>query len=192
MQHTGELPPYLMARERDPHPLVLVGVSMLLMGIAVALLLFGARLDTANALVGHPTSFSAPEPAKEPVKAASQPSELVTEVRSISGSRDDAALRGRQAVLIDVKVQAVPGDYTFWVGPDQQTMVPVVLRGELKGRQAETQTKVRPGDVVRVFGVLRQTAGSSVFAEDHLLDAQETDEILKRYLFVEASRVDLE
>ncbi len=185
-KHSERLPPELAARERDPHPLTLVLVALALIATSVGLLLFSERVDTAKALINSPASFY------EPPNQSSNGPKVVTDVRTILESRNPVDLRERQAALLDVQVQSVPGDFTFWIGSDERHKVPVVLLGELAGRQGELRTQIRPGQRIRVFGVLRLVKGAVIFDQDELLSPEERARVLQSSLYVEALRVEIE
>jgi hypothetical protein len=65
-----------------------------------------------------------------------------------------ANLLGRNVAIWGVPVERVTGDWLFGIGDDADDAVPVVLLGEQTGRQPESRTDVRVGDVGAVFGTV--------------------------------------
>ncbi len=103
------------------------------------------------------------------------------------GARVDVA--GRQVTIRGAGVQGVVGDYTFWIGRDEDNRIPVVLVGEMTGRQPHGETVVRNGDVVTIFGMIRATERGRVFDQDPLLDDEQRSELAATDIYIAASQV---
>lgn len=96
---------------------------------------------------------------------------------------------GRQVTIRGAAVQSVVGDYTFWISRDDNNRTPVVLLGEMTGRQPHGQTVVRNGDVVTIFGVIRATGQGRVFDQDPLLDEEQRSKLAVTDTYIAASQV---
>lgn len=66
-----------------------------------------------------------------------------------------APLIGRRVALGDMKVQTVTGPRTFWVGPDSERQLFVVLDSSAVTDSAQRAMNVEPGQTVSVTGVVR-------------------------------------
>lgn len=64
-------------------------------------------------------------------------------------------LVGRRVALADARVQTVTGARTFWVGPDPERQLFVVLDSSAVVDSAGRAMDVEPGQTVSVMGVLR-------------------------------------
>lgn len=64
-------------------------------------------------------------------------------------------LIGRRVALADMRVQTVTGARTFWVGPDPERQLFVVLDSSAVVDPAQQTVNVEPGQTVSVTGVLR-------------------------------------
>lgn len=143
----------------------------------VVLLFVGARSVTgAGRVIGAPGMFRGAQP--------------ITSVTTIVREPARENLIGREVILDDVPVLGVPGDYTFWVGTGEEA-VPVVLRGELTGRQRERETEIREGQRVRIFGTLRQMRSVAAIDDFEILSAEAARAIAKSEVYVSATRVDV-
>ncbi|HSN98561.1 MAG TPA: hypothetical protein VLS89_09685, partial [Candidatus Nanopelagicales bacterium] len=130
------------------------------------------RQDPGNRVVGRPAEFgSRPEepaearpfieldidvdgPPERPQVQAAQP---ILSLEAIAQAERPDDLRGRTVILDGVRVLRVVGNYTFWVGGEGDApSLPVLLRGELMGRQPEGRVEVRAGQQVRILGTLRR------------------------------------
>lgn len=96
---------------------------------------------------------------------------------------------GRQVTIRGAGVQSVVGDYTFWIRREGNNRTPVVLVGEMTGRQPHGETVVRNGDVVTIFGVVRATGQGRVFERDPLLDDEQRSELAATDTYIAASQV---
>lgn len=64
-------------------------------------------------------------------------------------------LVGRRVALADARVQTVTGARTFWIGPDPERQLFVVLDSSAVVDSAGRAMDVEPGQTVSVMGVLR-------------------------------------
>lgn len=136
-----------------PHPLprwVLLLIAVVLLAAVVAMMVGERSLSATRGVVGEPGMF----PHLEAIFSLD---EIVSE--NVKGN-----LRGRQVVLTDVAVHDVLGDLAFLIGQDGNT-VPVVLFGELTGRQSPEAVALRAGQQVRIYGIVRK-----VIDPEHLQD----------------------
>jgi hypothetical protein len=179
-------------RERDPHPAWLIFTAILLIAAAASLLLFAQHLDRSNEIIGSPASFSTPEqrPASgQPQSRAGSIPTLITSLDVFWSTPDQLSLRGVQVALRNARVISVVGDYTFWIGNSADHRVPVVLKGELTGRQSEKQVQVRAGQVIRVFGIVRLLGGAQEIDESWAIDARDRRALDASPVFISADRV---
>ena len=114
--------------------------------LALVLVALGVRnaLDRDDETVGNAVPAAA--------AAATAP---FTDVASITGAADRAALDGRIVQLSKVPVQSVPGDELFWVGADstQRVLVAIDPAPGTAGDE-ESPEAVKQGQIVNVAGVL--------------------------------------
>jgi hypothetical protein len=90
--------------------------------------------------------------------------------------------------LVDVPVQQVVGDYTFWIGPAPDRRVPVVLHGERMGRQPERRVEIRDGQRVDVFGMIRLVRDVANMDEAWALQPAEREELREALIYISADR----
>ena len=172
----------IAARERDPSRAILLLISVILIAAAAGLLMMAGRLDWERSLIGKPASFSLP-PKEEPAvesRAEDSSGGLITNMAVFASASDPETLQGRQVTLRNVPVLVVPGDYTFWVGPDRKSGMPVLLLGEETARQRDTHVEILPGQRVDIFGIVRRMGGARAILNDPLLDAAERTRLLQK------------
>lgn len=176
---------------------------ILIAGVSVLLRWLETR-DTGHQVAGVPTKFDMapsreqarqperPQPEQQPPEQRQPMPETqrpVADLKLLLETPDKKGLVGLQVVLEDAPVQAVVGNYTFWVGPDARSRVPVVLIGELMQRQPEARVRVREGERVRVFGVVRELRDVDVIEPTGFLSAKEREELERVGIFISAQRV---
>lgn len=102
-------------------------VWLLLALIVLGLILWWAsdddEIETAVVAPVAPVTETAVAPATTDMAAAGP----ITDLTTILGAADRSMLVGRQVQLSNVQVQSVVGDRTFFVGPDANQTVLVVL-----------------------------------------------------------------
>lgn len=84
----------------------------------------------------------------------------VTDLTLLLESEASPSLVGREVRLQGVKVQSMVGDATFWVGPDSERRIFVVLDEEIPAPppDVEGRVNVNAGQTVDVQGVVRDAA----------------------------------
>lgn len=116
--------------------------------------------EPIDPVVAVPVTGAAIAPV-DGVAAASGP---ITDLATILGTADRAALAGRPVDLANMRVLDVVGDRTFFVGPDQNRRVFVVLNEvPTPGGPPEGRYNVEPGQVININGVMRRP-DDAVFA----------------------------
>ncbi len=186
----------LMPRAQHPPRWALTLFALILMVGAVVLLHWLNVRDAGDRVAGTPAQFSKPpeqeaaappQPRQEPIVMVAPT--LVTELHLILEAPEQARLVGSEVVLESVPVQEVVGDYTFWIGQDADARVPVVLFGELTGRQPEQQVQVRQGERVRLFGVVRKLRDVDAIERAGFLSPGEREALRRSEIFISAWRV---
>lgn len=195
----------LVPREQHPPRWVLVLIALAFIAAVAGLFRWLESKDTQQRVAGVPAKFDKGPQQQAQRPEGQQPETQQPETQPPEGQppetqRPVAELKllletpveelvGRQVVLEDVPVQQVVGDFTFWVGLDAQSRVPVVLRGELMQRQPESRVQVREGGRVRVFGVVRELRDVEAIDSPGYLSAREREDLRRAGLFISAQRV---
>lgn len=170
----GFYPP--LPREQDaPRPLILVLIVSLVLIVGVAYYVVN-QSGLADSVIGEPMRFGMDEPVMDL-------DELVQE-------REKRNLLGRDVALWRVPVERVVGDYTFWVGSDEERRVPVVLLAEQASRQEEHQSEVNRGDTLAVFGTVRAIREVRLLDEVWAMEAEEWASVLQATIYISAIRVE--
>lgn len=149
-----------------------------------------AALRSAEVYIAAETALVEGEPTKasdEPVSMAD--AEELKRIDRVVDEGGTVTLTGRQVTIRGAGVQSVVGNYTFWIGPDEVSRIPVVLVGEMTDRQPEVATIVRNGDSVTVFGVIRNTGPGHLFERDPLVDGEERSELSATDTYIAATQV---
>lgn len=169
-------PPLLLRAQDAPRWLLLLLVLLLVAPVA-GLFAWLQATGRVESVIGQAATLG-----HEPV---------VTQLSQVLDEHFSRALHGRVVALEVEAVQQVVGDYTFWIGPNEDRRVPVVLLGEAKQRQPERVTSVDAGDRVRVYGMIRTIDELSAFDEDHLLQSPHRTALQQHEMFISALRVDV-
>lgn len=160
-----------------PHPLprwLLSAIAAVLLAAVVAMVVGAGSLSTTRGVVGQPGMF----PYLEAIVSLDQvTSEDVTE-----------NLRARQVILQEVVVEEVLGDLAFLVGQDGET-VPVILFGELTGRQRADAVALRAGQRVRIYGILRKVFGPGHLQRLARLEPTAAAKLQGHAVYISAMRV---
>ncbi len=189
MAHSSDpenTPPHAAPREKDSYPplprehdasqplilLVIVILLVMVAGVYYAI----KQSGLAGSVMGQPMSFGVDQP--------------VMDLDEILHEHEKRNLLGRDVALWRVPVERVVGDYTFWVGFDEDRRVPVVLLGEQAGRQKETQTDVNRGDTLAVFGTVRSVREVRHLDEVWAMDEAEWESVEEAIIYVSAIRVE--
>jgi hypothetical protein len=122
--------------------------------------------------------------ASPPASATSAPvASALGDLTSLMGVTDAATVAGQSVQLDDVRVQAVTGDVTFWVGKSRTERLYVVLDESVQGEDAVT---VRDGQRVALRGTVQRTPVDGADPPEDDRDAL-ADEVL----YVVAHRVEI-
>ena len=167
-------PAPLSKRQDAPRWLLLLIVLVLLLGVGGGFLWIQSRTGM-NHLVNQPATLGNQGP--------------ITAVDQILNESVPANLIGREVALEDAHVQQLVGEYTFWIGPTATRRIPVVLFGELTGRQPPSAANLVEGQRVRAFGIVRSMRELTAFGTDPLLGPQELARIRQWPVFISARRV---
>ncbi len=79
----------------------------------------------------------------------------ITDMLTVVGDQNPGSYVGRQASFANVQVQSVPGDRGFWIGPNANQQLFVVI-DEANAGQSEGRIQVTPGQTLTLNGELRQ------------------------------------
>ena len=129
-----------------------------------------------------------PAGARGPASFDSGPA-TITSLDAITSERVTGNLLDRQVRLDSASVVAVSGDYLFWVADADGARVPVVLFGELTGRQPDEAVQVAPGQDLRILGVVRPLADVRAATREAWLSEDDLRALRARGLFISAMRV---
>jgi hypothetical protein len=110
--------------------------------------------DELQKLREHEVYISAFRIVPLPIRERAPIPRMITAVSQVAQVSDPEALQAREVVLDKVEVLDVLGDHAFLVG-NEEASVPVALLGEMTRRQAEDVTRIRVGQSVRIYGVIR-------------------------------------
>jgi len=185
----------LTARQHDRAVTLEAGQRVRIYGVIRALRDIGEIVDgkalapdDAQRLRDHEIYISAFRVAPLPIRERTQIPRVITAVPQFVEVSDPEALQAREVMLDGVRVLEVLGDATFLVG-DADASVPVALLGEMTRRQAEGVTRIRAGQVVRIYGVIRLLR-SQQETEDMLMVSPEVAARLGgHFVYVSALRV---
>lgn len=170
----GFYPP--LPREQDaPRPLILLLIVALLLIVGVSYYSI-KQSGLAGSVIGEPMRFGMDEP--------------LMELDDLLQEREKRNLLGRDVALWRVPVERVVGDYTFWVGSDDERRVPVVLLGEQASRQEEHQSEVNRGDTLAVFGTVRAIREVRLLDEVWAMEDEEWASVLTATIYISAIRVE--
>jgi hypothetical protein len=129
-----------------------------------------------------------PQGLRGPASFDSGPA-TITSLGEITSEHVAGNLLDRQVRLDRASVVAVSGDFLFWVADAGGARVPVVLFGELTGRQPDEAVQVAPGQELRIIGVVRPLADVGAVTREAWLSERDLDALRGRELFISAVRV---
>ncbi len=116
--------------------------------------------------------------------------EPLFDMLAIVNTPAQAPLIGRPVVFQNVRVQSVPGDRAFWVGPSAGQQVLVVLdEVGTPGTPTEGRYDINPGQDITIFGQVRPFPGATAaqqnwgVANDALLGQQQ--------VYIHADRIEI-
>ncbi len=94
----------------------------------------------------------------------------LTDMLSVVNAPNRASFVGQPATFTNVQVQSVPGDRGFWIGPDANQQMFVVIDEANAGRP-EGQTQITPGQAVTLGGVIEQFPAAAQIPPEWGVDA---------------------
>lgn len=168
MRIDSDMPPHRLA------PWVLSVIAVVLLAAVVAMMVGERSLSATRGVIGKPGMF-------QHLEAIFSLDEIVSE-----NVKDN--LRARQVVLTDVVVRDVLGDLAFLIGQEGNT-VPVVLFGELTGRQRPEAVTLHAGQHVRIYGILRKVMGPEHLRNLTLVDPAAAAKLEGHQIYISAMRV---
>jgi len=160
-----------------PHPLprwVLLAIALVLLAAVVAMVIGARSHSAAQGVVGEPGMF--------------RHLQAIVSLDQIVSERAKDNLRARQVILTDVVVEDVLGDLAFLVGQNGKT-VPVVLFGELTGRQHPEAVTLRAGQNIHIYGILRNVTGPKHLQNLTLVDPAAAEKLEGHEVYISAMRV---
>ncbi|MFO8002650.1 hypothetical protein, partial [Thioalkalivibrio sp.] len=152
----------------------LVIIALLLLGGAVALMQWAQTLSSTRTVIGSPGMF----PHQGPI----------TSVREIAGEQAKANLLAKDVILADVEIEQVIGEHVFLISEHGQT-VPVVLFGELTGRQQDRAVTLEAGQRIRIYGVIRMLRSIEEIVDEKALEGDDAQKLRGHEIYVSAFRV---
>ena len=118
----------------------------------------------------------------------------ITDLSTVYGASDPQSLVDRQVALNEpVRVLSVTGDQTFWVGPDANHQVLVVLQQKSTPNQPATEGRydVNPGQFVRVYGTVERFPGYQEARNRWKVSPDVRSELENQTIYVAADRLDI-
>jgi hypothetical protein len=146
-------------RENDWPRSILVLLGSLLIVLAFLFLGWVREQSPAATLFDRISNFSQPG--------------LINNPGTFIERQQDSNLNGATVLLQSVRVKSVPGDYVFMIEVGGGATMPVVLLGELSGRQPETRIRVQPGQLAYIFGFLLPLHDPSLITNFEFIDELE-------------------
>jgi hypothetical protein len=102
--------------------------------------------------------------------AAAAGGAALTDMLTVVNAPNRASYVGQPATFTNVQVQSVPGDRGFWIGPDANQQMFVVIDEANAGRP-EGQTQIAPGQALTLGGVIRQFPAANQIPAEWGVDA---------------------
>ncbi len=113
--------------------------------------------------------------------------DVINSLDDISLEDQKLNLNGSPVLLRDVLVKEVLGNYLFMIG-NKDVSIPVVLSGEITGRQQEEKVKIRAGDRLRLTGLLFSLEEPEDIIDPSFIDAKELKRIKNQAVYIYALR----
>jgi len=164
------------------------GVIRMLRSVAEIVDEQGLATDVAQTLRGHEIYVSAFRVAPLPIRERVRVPRVITSVSQFVQVSDAEVLQGREAVLDQVEVLDVIGNYTFRVGNESASVL-VALLGEMTRRQAEGVTEIRVGQMLRIYGVIRLLRSQQEIEDMFMVPSEVAARLLDNAVYVSAVRV---
>lgn len=149
-------------------------IALGLLGGAVASMLWAQSLSSTRTVVGSPGMFPHAGP--------------ITSVSEIAGESAKANLLASDVILADIEIDQVIGERVFLISEHGQT-VPVVLFGELTGRQPDHAVTLEAGQRIRIYGVIRMLRSIEEIADEEALAAGDVQTLRGHEVYISALRV---
>lgn len=149
-------------------------IAFVLLAGAVALMQWAQTLSSTRTVVGSPGMF--------PHQG------LITSVREITGESAKANLLAKDVILADVEIDQVIGERVFLVSEHGQT-VPVVLFGELTGRQHDRAVTLEAGQRIRIYGIIRMLRSIEEIVDETAFAADDAQMLRDHEIYISAFRV---
>lgn len=122
---------------------------------------------------------------------ARTPTEPLTDLAFLLNAPDPEAFIGQQVRLENVRVLRVPGDVAFWVGPnaDQQLLVILDETPTPNDPTTEGRYDINPGQVINIYGEARAFPG----VEEAIQQWNVSDEaqLEQQRVYVHADQLDI-
>lgn len=164
-------------RENDWHPAILTVIGLIFVGSGLALFQWVNTISPAAGITNQVSGFSQPN--------------IIDSVGTIIDHRYDKNLVGATVLIEEAQVIGVLGNYFFLVGNDPANAVPVMLLGEATGRQPDTQTVVKTGDTVRIFGILLPLKNLKRISDPEFIRPEEAELLRTKDFYISGIRVDV-
>ncbi len=117
-----------------------------------------------------------------------QPS-LIRSTETLVDLLESSQIDGSTVLLNPVRVDSLIGDYTFSIDLGKNKTLPVVLMGEITGRQPETNVEVNAGDSVRIFGFILPLDDMRLLTRAEFLNEADKRMLLNHSHYISAIRV---
>lgn len=113
----------------------------------------------------------------------------ITDVVVVVTAPDREALVGRQVQITGVKVQSVPSDKGFWIGPsDHQRLFVRLDEVRTPGTPVEGRVDIDSGQTVSVTGTLRRLPAQDTIRSNWGLDTNEAAALMNERVYLHAER----
>jgi hypothetical protein len=110
----------------------------------------------------------------------------ITSVREINAADDRKTLAGRKAAISEARVLSVVGDRGFYVGPNKEEQVLVVLDEDYQ--QSENAVKVKEGQTLRITGDVREAGDAA--GKDVKVTGDDLKAVADADIYVHADKVE--
>ena len=112
----------------------------------------------------------------------------VTDMLTVVHDRNQAAYAGRPASFANVKVQSVVGDRGFWIGPNTNQQLFVVI-DEANVGQAENRVQIVPGQTLTLGGVIQKLPPLEQAPPEWGLNASNSAALANQQVYLHATQV---
>jgi hypothetical protein len=112
----------------------------------------------------------------------------VTDMLVVANDSDQEEYAGQQASFANVMVQSVAGDRGFWIGPDAEQQLFVVIDEANAGR-SENSVQIAPGQMLTLNGVLEELPPLDQIPPEWGLDAPNSAALDGEEIYLHATQV---